>query len=88
MKIAAIGNSRVLLGLGLAGIESIYETTLPEKALSFIDKLIASGEYGLIIITSDLYHLLVSDLAKHSEKQRLPLFVEFKPPGRHLKSDI
>ena len=83
MKIAAIGNSSILLGLGLAGIENIYETTLPEEALSFIAKLIASGEYGLIIITSDLYHQLVSDLAKHSEKQQLPLFVEFKPRGIH-----
>lgn len=81
MKIAAIGNPNVLLGLGIAGVETIFESNIPEDALSFIDTLIGAGEYGLVIITSDLYQQLKPELDQRREKHRLPLFVEFKSPG-------
>jgi len=81
LKIAAVGNPNSLLGLSLAGIKKIYETSSPEKALSFIDQLITSGGYGLVIITSDLYPELRSELMVRRKRHRLPLFVEFKPRG-------
>ena len=88
MKIAAVGNPNILLGLALAGIKKICETKDPEKALTFIDEVILTDEYGLVIITPDLYLKLEKELVTRREKHRLPLYVEFPLPGLFDEREI
>ena len=81
MKIAAVGNPNVILGLALAGVKKILQTTDPEEAMIFIDEVIEEGNFGIVMITSDLYLFLKSELNHRRNNYQLPLYIEFRPRG-------
>ncbi len=81
MKIAAVGNPDVIIGLALAGVKKLLQTTDPEKALVFIDEVIEEGNFGIVMITSDLFLFLKSKLKRRRAKHPLPLYIEFRPRG-------
>ncbi len=78
MKIAAVGKKRNLVGLGLAGIAERIETDDPEDAFKHVSDFVISDDYGIIIITSEIYKQIADRIEILRERRRIPIFFEME----------
>jgi vacuolar-type H+-ATPase subunit F/Vma7 len=75
--VVAVGNRETLIGLMLAGVKTRLETEDPSEALDYLRRVAEKDDVGVVIITSDLYQKIKTELAGVQERRLLPIFFEF-----------
>jgi vacuolar-type H+-ATPase subunit F/Vma7 len=75
-KIGAIGDRLTLFYLELAGIKTVIEVDDSQEALRKVDDLINSGEYGIIILCSQMYDQIRYEITEIQERMRIPIITE------------
>lgn len=76
MKIACIGDRLSLLGIGLAGVKKVTYIEGNKDAKEKLQEIANSKDYGLIIITSDVYKEIEETIKAIEVSNALPVFLE------------
>ncbi|MEM2921340.1 MAG: V-type ATP synthase subunit F [Candidatus Bathyarchaeia archaeon] len=76
MKIAAVGEKEVLVGIRLAGVKTVFETSDPKEALEYIKKLMEQ-DIAIIIITQRVAEKTRMELKALSRGKAIPVLVTF-----------
>jgi vacuolar-type H+-ATPase subunit F/Vma7 len=76
MKIACLGERLSLLGLGLAGVKTLVSVREDEDINGKLRELVSSNEFGLIIITSNIYHRVEETVKELESVYTLPVFLQ------------
>ncbi len=77
MRIAAVGGKETLVGIRLAGVKTVLETSDPEKALAYIRKLLDMEDIAIVIVTRDISDKIQNELETLRKGRATPVFVEF-----------
>lgn len=76
MKIGAIGDRLTLFYLELAGIKTVIKTDDAMEALKRVNGLTKSEDYGIIIISSQLYAQISDEIKEMQERKQIPIITE------------
>jgi vacuolar-type H+-ATPase subunit F/Vma7 len=76
MKIACVGDRQSLLGMGLAGVKRLIIVEEGEDAGEMIRELASADEYGLVLVTSNVYHQAEETVQELEATKPLPVFLE------------
>jgi vacuolar-type H+-ATPase subunit F/Vma7 len=76
MKIACVGDRQSLLGMGLAGVKRLIIVEEGEDAEETIRGLASADEYGLVLITSNVYRQTEETVRELEATKPLPVFLE------------
>jgi vacuolar-type H+-ATPase subunit F/Vma7 len=76
MKIACIGDRLSLLGIGLAGIKKVTYIKGNQDAREKLQEIANSKDYGLVLITSDVYKEIEETVKEIEGSKTLPIFLE------------
>ncbi|HUW49031.1 MAG TPA: V-type ATP synthase subunit F, partial [Patescibacteria group bacterium] len=76
MKVVAIGSTEALVGFMLAGVKERLETDKPDEALKYLDELAETEKSCMIIISSDIFREIRSEITGLQERRRLFIFYE------------
>lgn len=77
-KIAVIGEKESVLGFRAVGFD-VYEVSLPQNAVTIIDRLYEQG-YGIIFITESMLAPIAGDIEKYRDNT-LPAIIPI--PGKN-----
>jgi len=75
-KIGAIGDKLTLFYLELAGIKTVLEVHNPEEALNHIDVLAKTDDFGIIMISSQIYSKISHEINEIQERRQIPIITE------------
>lgn len=76
MKIACVGDRLSLLGLGLAGVKRLVIVEEGEDARDKIRELASADEYGLVLVTSNIYSQVEETVRELEAATSLPVFLQ------------
>jgi vacuolar-type H+-ATPase subunit F/Vma7 len=76
MKIACLGDRLSLLGIGLAGIKTLVTVSEGEDVRSKLRELALSQEYGLILVTSNIFRQVEETVKELESTYSLPVFLQ------------
>ncbi len=76
MKIVAIGRTETLVGLMLAGVKERLETDKPDEAVKYLGNLAEKEKSCMIIVSSDIFNEIRTEIADLQERRRLFIFYE------------
>jgi vacuolar-type H+-ATPase subunit F/Vma7 len=76
MKIACVGDRQSLLGMGLAGVKRLIVVEEGEDAGEKIRELSSADEYGLVLVTSNVYRQAEETVRELEAAAPLPVFLE------------
>ena len=76
MKIACVGDRLSLLGMGLAGIKRLVVVEDGEDARERLRELVSADEYGLVLVTSDVYRHVEETVRELEAAASLPVFLQ------------
>jgi len=76
MKIACVGDRLSLLGMGLAGVKRLVIVEEGEDARDRIKELASTDEYGLVLITSNIYSQVGETVRELEAATSLPVFLQ------------
>jgi len=76
VKIACVGDRLSLLGLGLAGVKKLVVVDEGEDAREALRGLASSDEYGLVLVTSNVYRRAEETVRELEAAASLPVFLE------------
>lgn len=75
-KIGAIGDRLTLFYLEFAGIKTAIEVDDSQEALRKVNDLIKSGEYAVIILSSQIHDQIRDEITEIQERIRIPIITE------------
>ena len=75
MKIACVGDRLSLLGMGLAGVKKLVLADEEEDLEKRLREL-TSDEYGLVLITSNVFRQVEETVRELEAAASLPVFLE------------
>jgi len=76
VKIACVGDRLSLLGLGLAGVKKLVVVDEGADAGEALRELASSDEYGLVLVTSNVYRRVEETVRELEAAASLPVFLE------------
>lgn len=76
MKIACVGDRLSLLGFGLAGVKRLVIVEEGEDVRDKIRELASADEYGLVLVTSNIYSRVEETLRELEAAASLPVFLQ------------
>ncbi|MFH2111003.1 MAG: V-type ATP synthase subunit F [Candidatus Bathyarchaeota archaeon] len=76
MKIACVGDRLSLLGMGLAGVKRLVIVEEGEDARDKIKELASADEYGLVLVTSNIYSQVEETVRELEAAASLPVFLQ------------
>jgi vacuolar-type H+-ATPase subunit F/Vma7 len=76
MKIACVGDRQSLLGMGLAGVKRLIIVEEGEDAGERIRELTSANDYGLVLVTSNIYRQAEGTVRELEAATLLPVFLE------------
>jgi len=76
VKIACVGDRLSLLGLGLAGVKRLVIVEEGEDARDKIRELASADEYGLVLVTSNIYSQVEETVRELEAATSLPVFLQ------------
>jgi vacuolar-type H+-ATPase subunit F/Vma7 len=83
-----IGDRHTALAFRLAGVESHVMSGDAQSALELLERLVAGGNIGLVILTNSIASALGKSLSEIKMKRHAPLFLEvpefFARPGKRV----
>jgi vacuolar-type H+-ATPase subunit F/Vma7 len=82
-KIGAIVNRLTLFYLELAGIKKVIAVDDPHRALEYLNNLVRSEEYGVIIVSSQLHAQISEEIKEIQQRKQIPIITEI--PGMTIK---
>ena len=77
MRIAAVGERESIIGIRLAGVKTVLETSNPKEALEYVKKLLEENDIAIIIITSAIIEQIQSELETLRRGRMTPAFITF-----------
>ena len=76
MKIACVGDRLSLLGMGLAGVKRLVIVEEGEDASDKIKEIASADEYGLVLITSNIFRRVGETVRELEAATSLPVFLQ------------
>jgi vacuolar-type H+-ATPase subunit F/Vma7 len=76
MKIACLGDRLSILGIGMAGVKTLISVEDAEDARNKLTELASSEEFGLILITSNIFRQVEDTVNELKSASLLPVFLQ------------
>ncbi len=82
MRIAAVGDRESIVGLRLAGVRTVLETSDPNEALEYVKRLLEEKDIAIVIITKTIIEEIQSELEALRKGRMIPTFIAFPDRGK------